>query len=578
MGKRKNLLAVVGTVILLLSLAVPMMQCAPAAEEEVTPPAEEEVTPPSGEEVTPPSEEEGEIKYGGRLIIGSDTPMDTLTMDMKLMWTNWGCLYLMLVYDNYALYGLNPDTYSHIPSLVQSYEVSEDGKTWTLHLVENATWHDGVPFTAEDVAFTFEYLHNKTPGWGGHDKDWEEVEIIDDYTVKAVNAIGLSTDFSPGWWRWDPVIPKHIFEPYKDDILSFPNEGSIGTGAFKLKEFKTDQYMWLVANEDYWGERPYVDEVVFRYYGTADAALMALQSGEVDVFGGNLVSPLAIDVVEADPDIHVEMTEGLGESYLAFNLHPDGPLQDKDVRHAIAYGIDRDRIIDMAYSGLAKRCDAWCYPESQMHNPDLPQYEYSPDKANEILDGAGYLDTDGDGIRNDPATGENLVFGLSTSASATAYVKTCTLISEMLPAIGIQADFTAMDPDSFLDFLYNPMSDRLEMFVYGEDPSPDPWSDWVWQEDVGWDAGGEWWNPTYWSNPRFNQLWVENSCAKSIEEKKAILYEMQEIMAEDLARIFLARSEVISVWRTDKFEGWVNTVGGPVSWLNSYSIMNIHLK
>jgi len=298
----------------------------------------------------------------------------------------------------------------------------------------------------------------------------------------------------------------------------------------------------------------------------------------VDVFEGNLVSPLAIDVVEADPDIHVEMTEGLGESYLAFNLHPDGPLQDKDVRHAIAYGIDRDRIIDMAYSGLAERCDAWVYPESQMHKPDLPQYEYSPDKANEILDGAGYIDTDGDGIRNDPSTGKNLVFGLTTASGSTAYVKTCTLINEMLPAIGIQADFTAMDPDSFLDFLYNPMSDELEMMVYGEDPSPDPWSDWVWQEDVGWDAGGEWWNPTYWSNPRFNQLWVDNSCAKGMEEKKAILYEMQDLMAEDLARIFLARSEVIGVWRTDKFEGWVNTVGGPVSWLNSYSIMNIHQK
>ena len=576
MKKRRNLLALIGTVILLLSLSVPMMQCAPAAEEEVTPPPEEEVTPPAEEEVTPP--EEGEIKYGGRLNVGFLTPQDTLTMDMKLMWTTWGCLYLMLVYDNYALYGLNPDTYTFHPSLVQSYEVSEDGKTWTLHLVENATWHDGVPFTAEDVAFTFEYLHMKTPGWGGHNKSYEKVEVIDDYTVKAVHDIGLSTSNTPGWWMWDPVIPKHIFEPYKDDILSFENKESIGTGAFKLKEFKTGEYMWLVANEDYWGQRSYVDEVVFRCYGSVDTLIMALQSGEVDVFAGGVMSALAVDDVKANPDIYLEVVQGLGESYLAFNLHIDGPLQDKNVRHAIAYGIDRDRIIDMAYVGYAERCDAWVYPESQMHKPDLPQYEYNPDKANEILDGAGYLDTDGDGIRNDPTTGENLVFGLATDSASTEYVKACTLINEMLPAIGIKTEFSAMDPDTFLDFLYNPMSDKLEIMVYGEDPSPDPWSDWVWQEDVGWDAGGEWWNPTYWSNPRYNQLWVDNSCAKSMEEKKAILYEMQDIMAEDLPRIFLARSQCIAVWRTDKFEGWVNTIGGPVSWLNSYSIMNVHLK
>ncbi len=560
MNKGKSLLALIGTVVLLLSLAIPLAQCAPAAEEEVTPP------------------EEWEIKYGGRLNVGFTYGMTDTAIDMKLDWTSWGCLYKNLVYDNLALFGLNPDTYSFHPSLVQSYEVSEDGKTWTLHLVENATWHDGVPFTAEDVAFTFEYLHNKTPGWGAHDKDWEEIEVIDDYTVKAVNAIGLSTVTHPGWWLWDPVIPKHIFEPYKDDILSFQNEESLGTGAFKLKEFKEGQYMWLVANEDYWGGRPYVDEVVFIMYPSAEAALMAMRSGEADCFGGNFVSALNIDVLEADPDIYVEVAKDMKITYLAFNLHKDTPLQDKDVRHAIAYGIDCDRVIDMVYVGYAERSDGWIYNESQMHNPDLPQYDYNPDKANEILDGAGYLDTDGDGIRNDPTTGENLVFDLSAPSSNSDYVKTCTLIHEMLPAIGIDTVVTIMEADAYSEFLYNPASDKLEMMVAGDSPSPDPWSDWVWVYNVGWGAGGEEYNPTYWSNPRFNQLWVDMSCAKTVEEKKAILYEMQDIMAEELPMYFLARQGHIAPWRTDKLEGWVNTIGGPVSWVNSYSIMNVHLK
>jgi len=576
MPKRKHLLAVVGTVILLLSLAVPIMQCAPAAEEEVTPPAEEEVTPPSEEEVTPPSED-GEIKYGGRLVVGCTTPQDTLTIDMKLLWTNWGCLYLMLVYDNLAHYGISPDTYSYWPQLCQSYEVSEDGTTWTIHLVENATWHDGVPLTAEDVAFTFEYLYN-TPGWGGPKRSFEKIEVIDDYTLIAVHDIPLTAAYPPGWWIWDPVIPKHIFEPYKNDILAFENKESIGSGAFKLKEFKLDQYMWLEVNEDYWNGRPYIDELVFRNYGTQESLLMALQSGEIDAFDGGGISPFALEDVQANPDINVEMAPGLGETYLAFNLHPDGPLQDKAVRHAIAYGIDRDRLIDMAWVGYAERCDSWCYPESPMHNPDLPQYDYNPDKANEILDGAGYLDTDGDGIRNDPTTGKNLAFGLATSAASSTYVKACTLIDEMLPAIGIETDFSAMDPDTFLDYLYNPVSDKLEIFMYGEDPSPDPYSDWVWQEDVAWGSGGDWWNPTYWDNPRYNELYIDNLCVKDLETKKEILYEMQELMAEDLARIFIARAEIITVHRTDKFEGWVNEIGGPVSWLNEWSILECHLK
>jgi len=576
MAKRKNLLAVVGIVILLLSLAVPMMQCAPGAEEELTPPAEEEVAPPAEEEIAPPAEE-GEIKYGGRLNVGFMTPQDTLTMDMKLMWSTWGCLYLMLIYDNFAHYGKIPDTYTFWPRLVQSYEVSEDGATWTLHLVENAEWHDGVPFTAEDVAFTLQYLY-QTPGWGSHDKSYEEIEIVDDYTIKAVHDIELSTVTPPGWWMWDPVIPKHVFEPYKDDILSFKNEESIGSGPFKLKEFKPDQYMWMEVNEDYWGERPYVDELVFRNYGSLDTLLMALQSGEVDVLSDTSVPPLALEDIEANPDIKVETVPGLTETYLGFNLHADTPLQDKDVRHAIAYGVDRERLIAMAYSGYAERIDAWVYPESPMHKLDLPQYDYNPDKANEILDEAGYLDTDGDGIRNDPSTGKNLAFKLSASSAYTAYVKMAALIGEMLPAIGIETDLTVMDPDSFLDFLYNPVSDKLEMMVYGEDPSPDPWSDWVWQESVGWGSGGDWWNPTYWDNPRFNQLYVENSCVKDLEAKKAILYEMQDLMAEDLPRIFLARPDYISAYRTDKFEGWVDQIGGAVSWMNDWSILEVHLK
>ncbi|MHC3130400.1 MAG: ABC transporter substrate-binding protein [Candidatus Bathyarchaeota archaeon] len=576
MKKRRNLLALVGTVILLLGLLAPMMQCAPVAEEVTPPPEEEEVTPPE-EEVTPP---EGEIKYGGRLNIGFTVPIDSTIMDMKLEWTNWGCLYLILIYDNLAHYNrldTSMDTYTFWPRLAKSYEASEDGTTWTIHLVENATFHDGVPCTAEDVAFTFEYLY-QTPGWGGYNKVWEEIEVIDDYTIKVVHDIPLSTVTPPGWWMWEPILPKHIFEPYKNDILSFENEESIGTGPFKLKEFKPDQYMWMVANEDYWGERPYVDEVVFRYYGSRDTLLMALQKGEVDVFGNTDIPPFALEDVQANPDIKVEMVRGIGETYLAFNLYPDGPLQDKAVRHAIAYGIDRDRLIDMAWVGYAERCDSWCLPESPMHNPDLPQYEYDPDKANEILDGAGYLDTDGDGIRNDPTTGNNLVFDLTTSSTSTTYVKACTLINEMLPAIGIKTEFSAMDPDTFLDYLYNPVSDKLEIFMYGEDPSPDPWSDWVWIELLSWGSGGDWWNYSYYDNPHFNQLYVDNYCAKDVETKKEILYEMQEIVAEDLPLTFLARPDYISAYRTDKFEGWVNEIGGPVSWLNDWSILKVHLK
>jgi len=574
MSKRKNLLGLIGTMVLLVSLAVPMLQCAPAVEEEVTPPPEEEVTPPPEEEVTPPTEE---IKYGGRLNIGFDTMLPSLIQDPKALYTSVGCLWWIIVYDNWAKFNLPPDYYKWNPEFVQSYETSEDGLTWTLHLAEGATWHDGVPVTAEDIKFTCGII-GSIPGWAEVDYCVDHVEIIDDYTIKVTNTRALTTVNCPGWWAWDPILPKHIFEPYKDNLESFPNEESIGSGPFKMKEFKPGQYMWLEAYEDYWGDRPYVDEVVFILYPTLETMLMALEKGEIDVMGETSLPPALIEDFEANPDIKVEIVPGLALYDLVFNLHKDTPLQDKNVRHAIAYSIDRQRIVDMVYRGYAAKCDSWVYEEDLMHHPNLPQYDYDPDKANEILDGAGYVDSDGDGIRNDPATGKNLVFDLLCSSGDQDGVKMSALIKEMLPGIGVDVGISTLDHDTFMSIMYNPPADAFDMGLEYCTPSPAPYGDWQWLEAISWGSGGDWWNPSYYSNPRYDELTALLGTATSREQRKEYMYEMQELLSEDSPIAFLVRPEFISVYRTDKFEGWENEVGGPVSWLNPWSIMKVHLK
>ena len=549
MKKKKSLLALIGTATLVLALSFSVMQCAPAEE----------------------------IQYGGRLNIGVTQPLTSLAQTSGITYTDWGSLYDILVYDNLEHFNLPPDYYKFNPRLVQSYETSEDGKAWTLHLVKNARWHDGEPVTAEDVKFTCEYLIS-TPGWADVDVCFDHIEIIDDYTLKIVNTRALTRTNAPGWWCWDPIIPKHIFEPYKDDVESYPNKEAIGSGPFKLKEFKSGQYMWLVANEDYWGGRPYLDEVVFRYYGSMDTLLMALKSGEIDVELPFLPAS-SISDLEANPDINVEPVPGLTLYWLSFNLHKDTPLQDKNVRKAIQYGVNRDRIVDMVYMGYAKKYDSWVYEEDPMHNPNLPQYDYNPDKANKILDEAGYIDTDGDGIREDPATGKDLAFELLTYSDVSV-VKMAKLIKEDLPEIGISVNIATLDYDTFADTIYYPTEDKYEIAISREDPSPSPYGDWIWLEAKGWGALGDGteWNSSYWDNPRFNELTSLVTTAKSMEERREYEYEMQELMAEELPYAFLVRPQFISVWRTDKFEGWKNEVGGPVSWMNPWSILSVHLK
>ena len=519
-------------------------------------------------------EEKAEEGYGGKMVIGFNQPMETLSLDNSNMWSNWGCLYFLLVYDTFEHFNLPPDYFSLSPRIIKSYETSDDQTTWTIHIVENAKWHDGKPLTAEDIKFTLEKLY-MLPQWQDVDMKVESAEIIDDYTLKVVNSGPLTTTNAPGWWSWDPVVPKHILEDYADNVPEYPNEEAVGSGPFKLKEYKEGEYMWLVVNEDYWDGRPYLDEVVLRYYGNVETMLMALKKGDIDVFGNEAIPVQALEDVQADPNIKVEIVKGLKLGMLSFNLHKETALQDITVRKAIMTAIDRDRIVDMVYLGYAEKYDSWVYAEDPQHHPNLPQYDYDPAKAKRMLEEAGYRDTDGDGIRNDPKTGANLRFELLAPAEEDDKIKVATLVSEFLPEVGIAIDIKTVDLDTFFEFVYYPEEDAYEIAVSDEEPSPAPYADWIWLEAVTYVEG---WNFSGYNNPHFDELTRQLTSAGSMEERRAILFELQEMIAEDLPFGALVRPKFVSAYRVDKFEGWANQIGGPVSWMNPHSILNARLK
>jgi len=562
MGKRKSLLVLIGTVVLLLSLSVPMMQCAPEAVEEE---GEEAVVEEEEEEAI--VEEEGEIQYGGRLTSGwlTDESLETLGSS-EWGYSGMGLMFHRLIYAMVWRMGPAPD-YKPIPDFATSWE-TEDHKTWILHLREDATFHDGVPATAEDVEFIFKYL---PPSMTFVETDCESISVIDDYTIKLTLKQSFNTPY-PGFGDTG-IVPKHIWEPYKDDLTAFANEQGIGCGPFKLKEFKPAQYMWLEANEDYFGGRPYVDELVFRTYGSEDALNMALKSGEIDMIGYYGCSALVAEDFRGTEDIEVIASPGMDLYWLAFNLHQDKPIQDVNVRKAIMYGIDRDRIIDMAYLGYADKVDSLVYPESAEHNPNLPQYDYDPGVANEILDDAGYVDTDGDGIRNDPSTGENVALELMVPSAWSQEVKAGTLICEQLRDIGIDITMKALDLNTYYSFVYYPEEDAYDIALGYEGPSPN--GDWVWDYGRSTTVG---WNQAYYKNPEFDKFQDMLVSASGPTERKEYVYQLQTMIAEDLPYGLLWRPNIIDPVRTDKFEGWVLSMGGIVSWANHWSYLEMHLK
>jgi len=345
-----------------------------------------------------------------------------------LFYTNVGCLYLMLVYENLWFYPkIGEDlgaAYDFVPKLatdcVVTYEDDGTGGTnqvWTIDLREGVKWHDydtsGKNFSADDVIYTMQYIHghwnnNKPMNWTAvEENDWEPlpehvlVEKINDHQVewRFIEGYHQNEGFFPSIYLWDAFAPEHVFnaEGAPDDPLSWTGNYT-GTGPYKFKEFVADDYLLLERFDDYWGKDvpevglPEPEQVLFKLYGDSGPMFLAMEAGDIDASEAS-APPAKYDAYVANPDLEVEVVKDLSVYYLVFNLHPTAgyePLQDKVLRQAIAYAIDEQDIVDIARGGFAEVAYSWMYNESPNFNPDLTMRDYDPTAAETLLLDAGY--------------------------------------------------------------------------------------------------------------------------------------------------------------------------------------------
>lgn len=499
----------------------------------------------------------------------TDEALSTLIPDESWQYVEMGCIFWPLVYDQLWIMGPAPD-YKPIPMLAESWETA-DNQTWIFHLRKDAKFHDGVPVTAEDVAFTLEYFPASDPAWEYEDTDCEDIQVIDDYTIQFTLAAPHGGDYPPVYWT--PILPQHIWEDYKDDMHSFDNADAIGSGPFTLREFKSEQYIWLESNKDYWGNVPEAETVVLQTYGSAEARNLALKKGEIDMIGYSGIDAVSLKDFQNQDNIDVVVDPGITIDWLTFNLHKENAISNLEVRKAIMYGIDTQRLIDIAFSGYADPADSFMYSELPDHNPNLPQFDYSIDKAKSILADAGYKDTDGDGIVNDPKSGDNLVFELMGPSDWSQEVKIITLIKEMMQDIGIEITPKIVDLDTYYEFWYAPEEDSFDISIGNEEPGPH--ADWIWEFARSWDDGGEGWNCAYYNNSEFDEYLDDMAAQSDMNVRKDDLYKMQEILSNDLPYGFLLRQRAINPVRTDRFTGYTSTMGGVSRWINPWSYFNV---
>jgi len=519
--------------------------------------------------------------YGGTFV--NPLPSDPSEFSVFLRASTWSFVFLDPIYDGLAM--IDPNN-NPVPWLAESWEHSPDGMVWTIHLVKNATWHDGTPFTAQDVKFTYDHcIQAKYPRWSDLWTAVNRTEIVDDYTIKMYLNLPYPA-FELSILPY-PIVPKHIWEPIVSqpdfDPLTFvPSMDvlKVGNGPFILEEYVPNSYVKYKANENFFKGRPYIDELLMPVITSPDAMLLALKNGEVDVFTWTLPVE-AVPSLVTDENIGLHIYKSGTMYHWGFNTHKF-PFNVKKFRHVLAHCVDKDEIVKTLLHGYGRPGRFGVYPPtdmwSQWLNPDpkcgVYGYEFNLTLAAQMLDEMGWIDRDGDGIREDPE-GRKLEFEIGPPTYDPVRVRAAEMISDWLSQIGIKATVVYLEWKTLWKRITSPLDSefKIDSWLLGSGlgiGDPDILRFRLHSSAIP--------NPNYYGfiNATFDQL-AEAQAAEIDPEKRAdMIKQMQEILAEELPLIVLYHRNFVSAYRTDKFAGWVKPVQDGVD--NQWTWMNVYLK
>lgn len=481
-------------------------------------------------------------KFGGTLTIGTYADPDTLNPlvgnDIAGSWV------LNLVYPTLMSFD---EAGNKVPYIIEEPEISEDGMTVTVRVLEGLKWQDGTPITSRDIDYTYTVMKEENLQWQAENLQDATWETPDDRTIVFTLSEPFPT-FITTMGYWQRIVPAHIWEEV-EDVRTFANDDPVGFGPFKFAEIARGQHYILERVDEFQHSpegKPYLEKVVFKPYPDINTMVLALKSGDIDLTAKEIPAPSAAEF-EGDPNYVIVENQDLGYEHLAINL-TDPILKDVNVRTAIAMAVNRDEVVNFAFDGSAAPMPGIISPvyEKWQIGNDLPSYDV--EGAKKVLADAGYVDTNNDGIVNAP-NGEELSFEMMFANSVTTHEKVSRVIAENLKAIGIEAVPQPMDKSLQTDKLYNRQEWQLTINTWGAIDDVESSMSTLFYTD----AALNW---MQWSNPVADEAMDNMKSAVAEEDIMTNMDIFQKEAAKDLPDIPLVVKKNNFVYNS-KFEGFM---------------------
>jgi peptide/nickel transport system substrate-binding protein len=477
--------------------------------------------------------------------------------------------YEMMLLNYNMLFGFKREDLTPVPELAEECTPSSDSMTWTCTIRDDAMWHDGEPLTSRDIAFTYRFiLDNELLVFTDYFPYEPTFETPDDTTL-----IWNSTQptFAPTLPPYVPIVPEHIWAPLDGEplkqIQGFENIPAVGSGPFQLVEWEPDQFFRMESRPGHFFGTPTIDEVVYQIFQNKEAEVQALRAGQID-FAYDL-SPTLWNTLEGAENITTLHDSPSYYTNFAWNFGGQGPdatnhpaIHDLALRQAVAHATDKQAIVDVVWQGAALTGDSILKPSNGLWYLDIPQedeYEFDLELANQILDDAGYTERTPDGVRVDPESGEPLSFEILPVTDQQGATETAELMKGWMEEIGIEFNLKPVsETRAYVDWEQGTFDAYL--WSWGGDPDPDfNMSIYITSQCLGWSDG-------CYSNPTLDQLYDEQRTTFDTDERKEIVDEFQRVAYEEIPEIVLAYPQILSAYRTDKFEGYVRSPsdGSPI--------------